>query len=597
MAGEFGQFRPADRKLSDVTSVQAPVQDVSSASALGGVAQGLANLGQVAITAFKVAGETEEKQKKLEQEKAIVQQKAAFEQDLLKAKDMAEQQGSTSIAFKTYLTQSFDKSPLDLETKAKMMKDFQATALGKPLTELSPEERAFQKVREEAGASLYYTEFSTEEEIEQGIANYVAAQRQAEADAAELRRVNREQSKLDLTQDQRLELEKEFETKQMGALSNLAANYRTPAKNQIGSIIGRLQKGEVTHKEAQESIRMAKGELEAVISQTSRNVKDRALVENLSKPLLDLYDFAINNADSENILEQLKTQNAIVVEQVKFNQLSNDPKLAELMATSSMFGHNNPALFATVTPTVARLVRKNSETETKPADVTEETQENKTYLNLLSNSIDRLGVLKADGSPEIDQQELLININNTILGSNRYIDPEDPPTQNKQMLQWLAQPKVGEYIKGNLSKITPQARVKLTDTLFKNAENYVYPRVVELTNSLFTETKQPKRAIARSNIGVTEAEVEMLEEGNAVVFRGSTPEGQRVADTMNREVSGALTTYFNATANLTDETFSSIFKREKQVIWPSKYGEPTEDGTYVDEVTGEEFTIVDGKRQ
>lgn len=591
-------MKPAERQLSDVTSVQAPVQDTSSATAMAGVAQGIAALGQTALTAFQIDKQQQQQELELQQEQALMEQKQSFEKELLKAKDIADQHGSTSLGFKTYLTMAFDQSQLDFDTKSKMLKDFQGTVLGKSFTELSPEEKAFQKARQEAGAAFYYTEFSTEEEIEQGVMDYIRTQRRAAADEAELRDINLRKARIGLTQAERTELETQLDRKQFNALANLAANGRTPQKNKIDSIIAKVQSGELNAKEGQELLRQAKGELEATIAQMTRDVKDKGSVTNLSQPLLDLYDIAIERTDSANILQELKDANELIKAKAEFNILASEPKMADLSARSKLFGHNAP-LTQQITLETAKALNKNSQTDGKPVDLTEPTKDNKTYLDLLSSGIDSQGVLNPDGSEKIDPQELLVNVNNTILGANRYIDPEDTPTQNKQLLQWLAQPKVGEYIRDNMGQLTPAARVKLADTLINNAVNYVYPRVQELTSVLFVEEKRPR--IGTSKVqkvsGVTEDEVEMILQGNSVVFRGTSVESQRVADTMNRESAGALTTYFNATANVSEDSLQSVFEREKAVVWPSKYGTPTEDGTYIDETTGEEFTIVDGKRQ
>lgn len=579
MAGEFGQFKPAERRLSDIKSVQTPVQDASSASAMGSLAQGVAALGQVGITAFQVSEQQKQQQLQEEQQQAFLEQKQSFETELLRAKDMADQQGSTSLGFKTFLTMAFDESPLDFETKTKMMKDFQATVLGKSFTEVSPEERAFAKMTEEAGAAGYFTQDSSPDEIEAATAQYAADQRQAEADAAALRQINLQQAALNLTQDQRTELEREQAKKQYGALANLAANGRTPTKNAINNIVSDMQKGAITTKDAQDLLTAKKGELEAVIAQMTRNVKDKGSVEALAKPLLDLYDYAIGNVDSKDILQELKTQNDIMIEKVKFNQLSNDPDLVGLVSYSNLFGNNNPALFQAMTPKAAELINRNSSDSDKPADVAEGTSDTGVYLDTMSDAIDNIGVLNPDGSQMIDQQRLLVNINNTILGANRYIDAEDAPTQNKQLIQWLAQPKVGKYVGENFGQLTPAARVKLSDTLQNNAVNYVYPRVNELTSALFVEEKKPRTGTSkvRKVYGVTEDEVEMIEQGGSVIFRGSSPDSQRVADTMNREVAGALTTYFNAIANMSTDSLSEVFEREKPSVWPSKYGQQQEE--------------------
>jgi hypothetical protein len=181
------------------------------------------------------------------------------------------------------------------------------------------------------------------------------------------------------------------------------------------------------------------------------------------------------------------------------------------------------------------------------------------YLGNLSEAIKAEGQLKADGSPLIDQKELSTNIINTLSGANRYIDEEDSPKQNERILKWLANPAVGKYVGEKYSELPTKAVMGLHDTLTNSAVNHLYPQVQDIAASDL-----------RDNTGV-----EMYNLNNQVVFRAtsSDPWHKSVANKMNNQIAGALTTYFKAISNVSSDDFSQVFERERPVAWPSKYAE------------------------
>lgn len=603
MAFDASKFEVAEMQLSDIESVQAPVQDNSKAAALSAFAGGVSGTTQAAGS---VMGAVRDVQAGHQAEAAVKQQKD-FEKELLRAKGLADVHGAQSVMFNTFLTNSFANSSLDFSTKTKMMKDFQATVLGKSFTKLSPEEKAFKKVREDAVAANYVSEGDTPDEVEAGLAEYQQSVTQARLDTEELATLKMERAKIDLTTDERNLADKKIGEKNYQAIANLASNHRTPTKKKVGDIVAAYTSGSIDRKGAEAQLQAAKGEIGAIISQLSRNVPP-AQVESLAKPLLNLYDVALNNLDSTNLLTEVENGNKLMIAQAQQNQLVADPELAELSALSTLTGHNNAKLAATVTRKSLQFLGQNSKKTNesgKVVDVTEVSEDMSTYLGSLTDGVSNLTKVDGNGKPLADIEELTTNIDNVLKGSNRYINAEDRPSQNQKILEWLAEPRVGMFVKDNLANLTPTARLNLVDTLVSNATNYVYPKLQDLVSSEMQAEGQ--------RFGVSEDDVEMMDIGGQVVFRAKTsdPWTRSVADKMNREVGGALSTYFNAMGNVSGEGFSTTFEREKVSLWPSKYGEEPaqegaepeaidysqyEDGPYRDPETGGVMFIRNGTR-
>lgn len=591
----FSQFKPAERSLSDVQAVQAPVQREVAPSQLSAFVEGVQDLGNAALTGYKIGQEQQASNLKLSQEEALFKQQGEFENELLRAKGLADQHGSQSVMFNTFLTKAFDQSVLDFDTKSKMLKDFQSTVLGKSFTTLSPEEKAFQAVTEEAGKAGFFLEGANPQEVEEGTAEYVKFEKKLAADAAELSSLNLKKSKIGLTQLERDEATKQVELKQFEAISNLAVNFRSTVKNSVAQVVEQYTKGTIDRATAEQTLLAKRGDLNAQIATVSRGMAPTQ-VEPISKPLVELYDRAIANLDSSNLLKEVENGNKLMIAQTTRNQMLANPKLVELSSISSLSGHNNPAIAALMTQETASILGRNSEKDGKVADITEESEGTGNYRTLITEGIANQTVLDDKGAPVTNPEELLTNVGNALKGGARFFDGDDLPEQNKAFLEWIAQPDIGGYIKENFNQLPASARQKLSDALITNATNFVYPATQTAIDSvIFTPEVIPAKESrsGRSKVstkeGVTKPksirsgrsrssqatldDVEMIDSGDRLLFRATTAEGKGAAEKLNREVGGALTTYFNAIANTSGDSFSEVYNRERGVLWPSKYGE------------------------
>jgi len=571
MSGNFGQYRAPERQYSDVTSVQSPVQDTSSASSLGGVAQGIAALGQTAISAFQIS--EQRNQRELEEERAQAQaaSKAEFEAELLRAGAIADQQGKSSTGFKTFLTMAFQQSDLDFDTKSKMMKQFQETALGKVFVEDSPEEKAFNELTGKAVKAGLIPQGATPEQVKIGTARYQEISAQTEYDNAKLAKIKLEREELALKRDKTAEdraalaeADKKLEEGKWQALTNLSANYTPALKNKVGDIVKGVRDGTFSREQAEQQLINDKRDFSATVGHLTVGMPPGA-VDPLIKPMMDVFDIAIDRLDSTNILKEIENASEIMIAKSKRDQLLGSQDLVNFVGASSLSNFQSPALILMQDKEQTKVLKQMSQPlGGKVRDVTVVDQPMTSYLGQIKAATGARDQMGADGEPLIDERELFTNVSNILSSANRYIhEEEDTPKQNENIIKWLADPEVGQYVGEKYSQLPSKAVIGLSNTLANSAVNYIYPEV---------------QSIVASDLKDNEG-VEMYNLGNQVVFKATSSDmwDKSVANKLNDDVAGALTTYFRAIANVSSDNFSTIFERERPSAWPSKYGEQQEE--------------------
>jgi hypothetical protein len=556
--GNFSQFGVQEKQLSDVEGVQAPVVDKSSVVEGAALTEGVSNLVSMGVSAFNTASQ---KSALEEQTKA----KKSFEKNLLSAQTLADKHGSESVLFKTYLTGSFQGSELDFDTKTKMLKDFESTVLGKTFTTLSPEEKGFRAQRKAAVEAGYVFDWMSEEQQDAGQLSYQNSLAQGIAIEQDLANWKRENFREGMSPEQLAVYDRKLADKNYAALSNMVVLEREPAKNFIKQVQLGLEGGELNAADAQALIKEKRGEMNALLGQLQRGVS-KADVEALVKPYFDLFDEALITSDSATTRANLENQVAINEAQTTLNLTLEHPKLVEYASLTSLVGKNNPVLNAKVGVETVKLLKGMSEDKKAP-DVTQASDDSAAYFEVLVDNIKSVGDVDVRGNLVVDPEELLVQADGVIRSGARFMDEDDSPNENQKYIEFLARDDLGSYLGENYGRLSTEARTKLEDVLIKNAKNYVYPATQDLISS---ELK-----VEGKRFGVDEGDIEMSGEGGRVLFSATTsdPWTQSVAKKLNREVGGALSTYFKAVSNLSGEDFSAIYEREVAQIWPSKYGE------------------------
>ncbi len=604
MTFDASKYEVQEEQLSARPEVQSPVQPYTGPGVFQSVLDFVDEAVDVGIPLYQQnkANKAQEVQSKLKRD---------FDRKLVQAGGLADKHGSDSIQFNTFLTNAYSSSGLAPEDKTKAMKDFQATALGKSFTEKSPEEEARDELIKGAMKANFIPYNATQDQIIQGAMNFQLVSAQQEFDAARLAKIQLEQAELNLKQDKsaddRAALaagEKEIEEGKWTALVNLSANYTPAIKNKVGEIADKYRKGDLTREQAEQQLVDEKRDFSATLGHLTAGMPT-GHADPLVAPMMAVFDIGIDRLDSAQMLADIENESALMIAKSKRAQLLSSKPLVDAVAGLSLANFQSPNLIATMSNEVAKVHVRMSQYGIKPVDVTEQTEEMGSYLNTLTGAIKVEGEVKADGSPLVDPKELSTNIINTLSGANRYIDEEDSPKQNEEILKWLSNPLVGKYVGDKYSELPPKAVMGLHNTLTKSAVNHLYPQVQE---------------IAASDLKGGEG-VEMFNLNNQVVFRAtsSDPWHKSVANKMNNKIAGALTTYFKAISNVSSDDFSQVFERERPVAWP-KYqeeppqGEEAKSGDVADEAeiykkfpdnpakvykdsrTGKYFTVVNGVR-
>lgn len=582
---DFSQLKPAERQLQDITSPVSPVEDRSDATALSGVVGALAPLAQTGVTAFVSHEVGKREQQALKQQTSLENQ---YVNILQTGADMLDQGGSSSAEInraKTYVTQQekqLQTLGLDAVRMLEIKKKFEGTSVGTIYGEESIEDQARKAELDRAIEDGFVTSSMTDEQVEAGVMASQSALLQNRAMQAQMEQLKLLKAQLDVGSAEDKAADREIARASYQSVANLVSNYREPTKNKIMEIVNNYNSGRISRADAEGLLQNQRGDLNALIAQAGSQ-GNLAQVEALAKPLVDLYNVAIANIDSNKLAMEVENQNRIAIATSK-NNLLRDPETTQFVALSSLFGHT-PSIALLATEKVSEIANNNSNPGNKPHDVADGSESSRDYLRLIKENVSSVDKLDLNGQPVVNQEELLAQIDMTLKGANRNILPEDAPSQSAEVIKWLADPQVGEYIKSNLNKLSSDAIVGLTDTLLQSAENHIYPAVSSVLESVSLKPEEREQ-------------IDMIKVGNKVMFKamGDSPFAKSTAQNLNNQVGNALNSYFKALANLTDDSFDTIYQRELKTILPEKYGEPTEDGMFVDTETGEEFEVRDGKR-
>lgn len=595
---DFAQFKPAEMQLSDVASVQAPVQGSSSASAIGSIAQGVASLGQLGITAFQLSEQQEQKELELQKQQAFEAQKEEFSQELMSARDIAEQHGSTSLGFKTFLSMAYRQSNLDPDTKAKMMKDFQATVLGKAFTEKSVEEKVNEANQVEAGQAGWFGPDDSKPVIEAKTALFMKHKREQEAIAESTKAAQAISANLSATNAQREEAKFQLRENQKKFIVNLSSSGRHTQRQIISDTLAKLDSG-ASITDVQLELKSKLSDLKAMVSSGTKDIKDREFIDRLAEPLYELYDIALLGTDSATLEADLDHQ-INIIKKTEELALLQDEKLAEAFAFNSL-AKNSVGAQIVIEGAAANYLVKNSREGSKGVDLVGETdqehKENTNYLEVVLKSIVDRDKLDYKGELKIKPEQLQIQVQNILKGGGRSIGENDSAKSLQPIITFLADPQVGQYMNDPANKklYTIEANSGLKSALENNAVNVVYPQVQDMLSDVLvvstptkvsksgrstiktggeTDRPAPRRGQGGKVIPSSLARAEDLEisvVGGEVRFTSASREALGAAQRLNEKVAYTMSLYMKAMANSTGASLEQVLEDQRAKIWPEKY--------------------------
>jgi hypothetical protein len=600
-------FEIGERQASDVTAVQAPVQEQVVQSPLLGIAD----------LAGKVAGAFGGMVSSNRQAEA-----AALDTDLKNqyiatldaASGSVDQEGGSRGKALNFLSKKENEltvQGLSREEMTDLKLKYGKTFAGKKLNLGTIQEQAEQAMEEKGINDGWIKPYMTDSQVAVALQEMGTFEAKSKANEAAMSRLALKKATVGATKDETEAVNREIKQQAFTNTGDAVAGFRPQVKASVEDVLTRVGKGEFPAEDGIRALQSQLGDLSANIANIGRG-GDLAQIKFMSAPLLELYTRAIADLKNEpaSALSKLQNANALIEEKVKFNLLSN-PDLAENAQLSTLFGHS-PIVAALVSNGVAEHIKKNT-ADGPPSNLTGDKDAQVTsgnYLKGLTEGIGAEGQVGFDGSPTIDSKELFTNVEQTLNGANRYIRAEDPASESKALLEWMANPQVGEYLKTNMGRLDSAARTKLADTLLTSGEQQVFPEVRdELKFSMRSSFIGPDGARP-----VVPADINLTVVGNQVVFKATTAAGRIPALELNQKASKALTTYLRAVSNVSGTDLAAVLEENMFNIWPAKVvpdqGEDNSagavadeeniesipNGQYTDSRTGEPFTINNGTR-
>lgn len=590
--GDFTQYKTQERRFQDTTPAQNPVADNSKAMSMQGLAQGVGDLADTALSIFGGIREAEANSE-------LARSTKAFEDQLIQASEMSAQKGD-SAQLQAFLQKSYKSSPLPLDVKNKLLKGFESTVLGKSFSEKSPEELAEEHVVKEAGKQAYYPPGSSQEVVDQGTLDFLTATARKRSNDVEMERLTLEAKRKSATAAERSAASAQATVQRRTNLATEVWDERDPTKNKVVSLLGQYANGDLDRKTAENALKSLRGDRVAYYTSkyAQMNVNER---DALVKPELQVLDLAINNISSATLLADVGNELDRYKATTELAVRTQNPEHHELIVSSSMINHASSELTRRIREGTLSIFRKNEESN-KPHDPTTQDEGTTVYLEVVKEGLGNIGKTTSTGLPLQDPQEALTQVNNVLRGGGRYLKGEDPVSENAGLVKWFADPVVGTYIRENQNLLSANAISTINSELKKNLSSRVYPT---LQGSLSFATGKRVGTRKTEKVGVLEEEVEMVVSGESVVFTGVDEHSSRQAQSMTEAASPTLSTYFRAMANLTGKSFEQVFEEEKSSLWPSKYGEeqtqegqsgdvaddPNKGKTFRHKVTGKLYTV------
>lgn len=567
---ELSAFGIQGRGHNDITPVQAPVVDQSGGIMESAIAGVLNTAGDAFSTTMKIKAKGD-KNEALEEATALSNESLDGLRD--DAKALAQGADPRKVAvLREKRRDSLTSRGYSVDSQVGDMKKVKGLPEFDPLFEQSVQKQAEVARTKKYTASGVVLPTMSDEEAEEAMRGADSFAAVVQANSAQMAGLRSELLKEGLTKEQREVTKSQIAQKSFESVGAAVSEYRPQVKNTIQDLLVRMGQGEFSPEDTISLLQDKLGDLNANLANLGRG-GDLAQIKSMTSPLVELYTRAINDVSKvpASALAKLTEANRLIEEKAKFNLLSK-PELAEAAGISTIFGHS-PVAAAYMSNIVATHLKKNSTTGDRPADLTGDKTEQKeigNYLKGLTEGIGVQGEVNFDGSPMVSPEELFTNVEQTLNGASRYIRPEDPASETKALVEWMANPEVGTYLKTNMGKFDSGARLKLGDTLLSAGEQQIFPEVQTLLRNAFTDKPAKQRGRSGGSRAVTMPEIDLVVQGDQVVFKANTANGRLFAQGLNKNASKALTMYLRAVSNVSGTDLSTVLEENMAGIWPAK---------------------------
>jgi len=224
----------------------------------------------------------------------------------------------------------------------------------------------------------------------------------------------------------------------------------------------------------------------------------------ISKPLMDYMQTSLSVLDGSAKEDVANQAYNTALAQAKANMLNGNPKMAPLLAASTV-AKNSINLQSRIGDQVITYLDKNGLLDSgvgggqpsKPADLTSGTEDEdisiQQYLNGMKQTMS--DIMSGNGTPE-DEEEVSTHLSNILSGTSKYGSVSDDPSDFKYLVDFFASPQFGSYVSKHPEVMQTDNAQRAIEVLHDNYTSRVIPAVKQ---AIATGSDRQGNVLARTS--------------------------------------------------------------------------------------------------
>lgn len=471
-------------------SPQQPVVDQSSLVTLGALGDVVGALGGVATNFMEVKREEAKERAKAELQASQDQAVATFARRQLSLVDALETGQISSSAevrmrMRANLSESIANNPaLAAELGKAHTTVVKSTGLGDVVYEGTEAEKQQTLIETDALKAGWITPTMSDAQKEVLTSKYQSFKQQQSLIEASTKQLALQKAQVTLTtagitqRSAKIELaEKQARLQTQQAIGGMAGDFSANLLNKLETIRQGKEEGKYTPEQAIMLADQAAFEVQQTISVGgSRAGAD--YLSNITKPMQMMVENYKGYISGKVKLETLNTQNETTIA-MQTATIQGDPKMAELVAISSLFPNARAVTSGEANMAVGAYIKNGMNPTTKPLDMLPDDDDTKkdvsTYFKMIDESVDQVNkgtALDVDTTKgEVDN-----HINN-IMKSISLHGPSSNVKDFKGVIDFFASPKIGKYVSTQGAMLDEQARFNARSMLNSVYSSELFPLI------------------------------------------------------------------------------------------------------------------------
>jgi len=580
MAGEFGQFKAPESQLSDIESVQAPVQDDSSAAALSSIAQGVQSTGSAFTSIASSYQRASAKEAKRLAEEQDIEYSNRYDYALEKMSAAIDSGEMNSIQARTFLRKtkqelvSMGASADKLnQTEAKTLK----TLSGKSLAEGTEEERRQIAFEKQYVDSNFFNPNFTEDEHEAAKALLVRDNAAKTSYDAEVRAYSLEEKQAKRDERAIKNANRKIEEANRREVNRILVNYPVTINNELARLEASYQENmsapganpaEVTanyRRQVENFFNSHAGQIRRI----SQESKDGLPVQSESalKTLSSYKDTALKYIGTDQYNKEMAGLKEKLQVTVDYDVLNSSKRIQVADSANRLLGQGAQHLRGVFTDAGKELndfiVKALEREDGGPGPIIEENTESAEALDkVLGSNLENFGKVDGLGQPMVLVEDLKPMVSGLLAYTSDSLGRVDMKTADL-VLKRLTDPNLGKFISqvGLTNQDLENAKLALNVHKDKAADSFqlfMQEALAAEGSKATLASTGPRGKIAAGKVPDFN-DFELVFESDQVLLKGKTEQARKSAHGYNQRISGPLTRIVQADAHLSGNSYQSVF--------------------------------------